>query len=133
MKFHPVGLNIARAVLVVCLILGCSACGFSTLAIIPTLFARQSRLQGCPDNFQLLNSTVELTFVTVGEDGSTEAVGDEIMWTIRDGAAELDESANNPVLVTLTMVGVVTIRGDYNLPDENVNPAICTIFVQAGE
>ena len=130
MNIDRLAASVLRTVLALSFCMACCACGLSTLAIIPTLFAKQSRLEGCPNSFQLPNAVLELTFVTVTDDGSTEAADGEIIWSIRDGTADVDESGNNPVVVTLTTIGVVTIRGDYNPSDENVNPAICTIFVQ---
>ncbi len=109
---------------------GCSI--FTVLQFIPTLFAIQSRLEGCPSGAVLRTGQfVQLTYVLVREDQTTEAVTTGLDWSVRDGSADIDDAAVNPVFVELTTPGIVTIRADYTSPSEVANPAICTMVVQA--
>jgi len=105
-------------------------CGLASFLVIPTLFATQSRLQGCPDTVQILGDTVELTFEIFLEDGTTTDEAEELTWSMMRGVAEIDDSNNNPAVVTLTEVGIITIRADYISETENVNPATCSVVVQ---
>ena len=111
--------------------LALSCCGCSVLGVvqlIPTLFAIQSRLDGCPGEMVAVGQSVELTFVVIMDDG-TESQPDQLEWSLTRGIADIDDSNGNPAVVTLSGPGIITVRAQY-LTGMNVNPATCSMLVE---